>query len=414
MLPPLRDLTLPEPGSHTARDVLSLALRRLLRDLRGLTSLPVRDPVFRDLEQLVRALNEVQKRSPGALASALRRVDVATPLRCARNPQACPIALDDLAALIVSTFAAELARLSALPGELVQRWLPRRITCSGGRFTIDVPPWARTIAYENGAITLRGELGEERIALPSSPTEGTPTAPHVRATYHEITKAGAGLLLALEDDNPLAMVEAHPDKQGNPIDLGGRPASAWIASIRDALDRVERHLPALRAEMELYLQQIVPVGFDAEKHLSASYREAIGTVYLTLHPSAMTMTEALIHEFQHNKLNALFEHDDVLENAFSPLYKSPVRPDPRPLHGVLLAIHAFFPVARLYERMIEADDPEARSDAFRARYRAIARINREGADVVLANAEPTPVGKPLFDELARWDHHYRPIADQPA
>lgn len=404
MLPTLRDLTLPEPGSHTARDVLSLALRRLLRDLRGLTSLAVRDPVFRDLEQLVRALNEVQKRSPGALASALRRPDVATPLRCLRSPDASPLALDDLAALLVSTFALELARTSALPGEIVQRWLPRRITSIGGRFTIDVPSWARTITYASGSIVLRGELGEERIELPSA---GAAAGPHVRATYHEIQR---GLLLSLEDDNPLAMIEAHPDKSGNPIDLGGRPASAWVASIGDALDRVERHLPELRAEMELYLQQIVPVGWYDEKHLSASYREAIGTVYLSLHPSAMTMTEALIHEFQHNKLNALFEIDDVLENAFSPLYKSPVRPDPRPLHGVLLAIHAFFPVARLYERMIAQDDPEARSEAFRARFRAIARINREGAEVVLGNGRPTAIGRGVLEELGRWDEHYREAA----
>src|SRR6185503_4671918 len=117
--------------------------------------------------------------------------------------------------------------------------------------------------------------------------------------------------------------------------------------------------------------------------LSASYQEAIGTIYMTLHPSLMTMAEAVIHEFSHNKINALFELDDVLENAWAPLYTSPVRPDPRPLHGVLLAVHAFLPVARLYERMIEQGDPLAESSAFRGRYAAIRRINREGAELVL-------------------------------
>src|SRR6185503_20664745 len=97
--------------------------------------------------------------------------------------------------------------------------------------------------------------------------------------------------------------------------------------------------------------------------LSASYQEAIGTIYMTLHPSLMTMTEALIHEFSHNKINALFEIDDVLENAWSPLYASPVRPDPRPLHGVLLAVHAFLPVARLYEALIQAREPAAQHAA---------------------------------------------------
>src|SRR5258708_27261484 len=113
------------------------------------------------------------------------------------------------------------------------------------------------------------------------------------------------------------------------------------------------------------------ISWDGVKHLSASYQEILGTIYLTLHPSQMTLTEALIHEFSHNKINALFEVDDVLENAWSPLYTSPVRPDPRPLHGVLLAVHAFLPVARLYEKMTEADHPLARRGEFAQRFARI-------------------------------------------
>src|SRR5678816_2110374 len=95
---------------------------------------------------------------------------------------------------------------------------------------------------------------------------------------------------------------------------------------------------------------------------------------------------AVIHEFSHNKINALFEIDDVLENAWSPLYASPVRPDPRPLHGVLLAVHAFLPIARLYELMIEAGDPQAASAAFIERFERVREVNREGASVLLEHA----------------------------
>jgi HEXXH motif-containing protein len=204
------------------------------------------------------------------------------------------------------------------------------------------------------------------------------------------------------------MEEAHPDKSGNTVDLGGRDAGAWILALRDALAPIERYLPELRREMDLYLHQIVPVGFDPVRHLSASYQEAIGTIYLSLHPSAMTLAEALIHELSHSKLNALFELDDVLENASSPLYPSPVRPDPRPLHGVLLAVHAFLPVARLYERMIEADDPLARRSSFRERFDRICAMNREGADVVLRHGRPTRIGEGLMEEISRWMDHYGP------
>jgi HEXXH motif-containing protein len=159
--------------------------------------------------------------------------------------------------------------------------------------------------------------------------------------------------------------------------------------------------------MELYLCQIIPVGVDREKHLSASYREAIGTIYLTLHPDLMTMTEALIHEFQHNKLNALFEVDKVLDNAFSPLYPSPIRPDPRPLAGVLLAVHAFLPVAHLYERMIAERHPETSHPGFRERFAQVISINHEGVDV-LRHGQPSPVGAGLLDEIRHLDAHYGP------
>ena len=46
----------------------------------------------------------------------------------------------------------------------------------------------------------------------------------------------------------------------------------------------------------------VPLG-DLQKHLSASYREAIGTIYVTLHPNVMTMAEALVHDFGHARVN---------------------------------------------------------------------------------------------------------------
>jgi HEXXH motif-containing protein len=218
------------------------------------------------------------------------------------------------------------------------------------------------------------------------------------------------IVLALADNNPLAMYEAHPDKEGNAIDLGGRSPEEWTRALKDALEIITAHMPDLRREMRLYVSQIVPVGYDAEKHLSASYREAIGTIYMTLHPSTMTMTEALIHEFSHNKINALFEIDDVLENAFFPLYKSPVRPDPRPLHGVLLAVHAFLPVARLYERMIEERHPLAASASFAERYRQIIALNHEGASVVLENAKPTRAGRAVLDEIARWDAHFATVS----
>lgn len=309
---PPEDLTVPEPGSTTARDVLSLAIGCAMREAR----IAIREhPVLGRLE-------------PGALASLVRRARVGVLVRAMRAGGS-----EALRAELIATMLAELA-------------------AEGSR--------------------------EDAV-----PVEGS-------------------VVLALHDNNPLATYEAHPDKPGNAVDLGGHPASEWVASLREALQIVGAHLPDLRSEMDLYVQQVVPVGFYADKHLSASYREAIGTLYLSLHPNALTMVEALVHEFQHNKLNALLESDGILENGQEPLYRSPVRPDPRPLHGVLLAVHAFVPVALLYQRMLAAGDARAAD----RRLREVVRINREGTDVLRAHARPTPVGRALLDELFRWDRHF--------
>lgn len=382
-----RDLTIPEEGSATARRVLSLALGRLLADLQRLS---------RGDGEHARLIQALMKTARGPLASALRTPTIGTLLRCVRPGGALSGAARETAQReLFGVLALEMARSGSLPWPVRLQKPPPRLVSLQGRFVLDIPPDCSEVALENGRARIeRAGAAAEVVVLER--VEGS-------GPFYRIDR---GITLAVVDTNPLAMVEAHPDKEGNAIDLGGRPAEEWIETLWKALSLIERYLPDLRAEIDLFIHQVVPVGWYAERHLSASYQEAIGTIYMSLHPSLMTMTEAVIHEFSHNKLNAFFELDGVLENAWSPLYSSPVRPDPRPLHGVLLAVHAFLPVARLYERMIAAGDPEAQSEAFRARFAAVRRVNREGASVVLAHGKPTAAGAGLLDEIRRWDAYY--------
>jgi hypothetical protein len=360
-LPVPRDLTVPEPGSTTARDVLSRAIGRLLRELRPLLRAHAASAP-EDVVAVDRVLATLMRDDVAPLASVLRRPHVGALVRTLRvTPPGQGAAL---LTELLATLVFDLEHLGALQQPVVLRRRPPRVVSLLARTVVPAPD---------------------------------------PAPFHAVD---GDTVMALADNNPLAMEEAHPDKQGNAIDLGGRPVDVWLDALRDALARVDRHLPDLRREMALYVQALVPVGYDPERHLSASFREAIGTVYLSLHPNAMTMTEALIHEFQHNKLNALLELDDVLQNPRTELHASPVRPDPRPLHGVLLAVHAFVPVARLYERMLEAHDPLAGAPTFEERFHDVVRINREGLDVLRAHGRWTPVGRGLFEELLRWDAHY--------
>jgi HEXXH motif-containing protein len=401
-----RDLTLPAPGSTTAREVLSRSLARLLNDLQGAPH-QAPPPCREEAAVLLRLgrASASSKKVLGAMLSAVRRPTLGGLIRSLRG-EALPDRPKVYRAM-TAQLVFELALAGVLPEPVRLRRAPPRLLSIPARLALVIAPGATGIVFENGSVVVEREGAVARIDL-AAPASAPGVV--VGRPYHEIS---GDIVLALADNNPLALVEAHPDKSGNAVDLGGRDVSEWAAALTGALDPIARHLPEIRAEMDLFVSQIVPVGWDPVRHLSASYQEIIGTLYLSLHPSRMTLSEALIHEFSHNKLNALFEVDDVLENAWSPLYTSPVRPDPRPLHGVLLAVHAFLPVARLYERMIAARDPEAQNEAFVARFAAVREINRAGAELVLAKGRPTVVGQGLFEEIRRWHTHYSRFDEAP-
>lgn len=417
-VPTIDDLTIPSPDSTTARTVFIVALDLLRQEAATLGRVMALSPaMLEDVRQFHLLRAELATTQRGAMESLLARAHIGTLLRCLRNQRSERL-MGELLALVYF----ELARVGVLEKPIRQQRPPKRIVSIRGRLAITMPETLKSITYEPNKLTIALSTKTVPIdldALTRKPSGWSETLDGIRIdkpyyNIHDVPEAANDLVLAMVDNNPLSMFEAHPDKQGNAIDLGGKSAEEWTRVLRDGLHLIGEFLPDLRGEMDLFVQQIVPVGYDEHKHLSASYQEAIGTIYMSLHPSLMTMTEALIHEFSHNKINALFELDEVLENAFSPLYTSPVRPDPRPLHGVLLAVHAFLPVARLYEKMIKAKHPLADNPAFLGRYEKIKQINAEGAAVVLQNGRPTAIGKPLMDEIRRWDEYYRAAKSSPA
>ncbi|HYC59182.1 MAG TPA: HEXXH motif-containing putative peptide modification protein [Thermoanaerobaculia bacterium] len=205
--------------------------------------------------------------------------------------------------------------------------------------------------------------------------------------------------LALHDTNPLAAIEAHPDKSGNALSFGGRAIEEWEHSIREALALIAQSLPAWLNEFRRVMRRLVPVGYDAERHVSASYREAPGIAYLSLHPDPLTMAEAIVHESQHTKLNVATWLDPVLRNGQTCWTQSPVRPDLRPLLGVLLALHAFVPVSVMHRVLAESGHPIARERRFDERRREVLATNEKSLAIVRQHADPTPLGERIISAL---------------
>ncbi len=416
-LEPLKDLTIPDDRSTTARRVLGTYLKLCVGDL---LQLPVGRfssrtfDAFADVRQIVEST--LRDDGAGLVFSVVRRPTVSTLIRCLHTEllgDGHPRKLDAWLGELTALLSFELARARALPPDGVRlAEAPERLLSIGAGLALGFSAGWR-VGFKPGRVVLQQGGSTVECDIDALEHGGiVPDCITVRRPYYPIVD---GLLLACADNNPLSDYEVHPEKSGNQVDLGGRSPEEWTQSIAGAFELVDSHLPDLAGEIRLVMQTLVPVGSDDKTHLSASYAEAVGTAYLTLHPDPMTMTEAVVHEFSHNKINALQTLSPLLLNAFEPLFSSPIRPDARPLHGILLAVHAFVPVARLYEKMLDAEHPMSRRDGFSKRYREIVRGNHEGIMTLSTNAETTPEGRSLLDELEGWDEHFcRAVQQLPA
>ncbi len=209
--------------------------------------------------------------------------------------------------------------------------------------------------------------------------------------------------LALYDALPIHDEGAHPEMAGHSVTLGDRSASEWTDALAKALAEIGQWLPEIRAEMAVLMQQWLPIGYLPEKHHSLSIQAAVGSSYLTLHPMPRMLCEAMIHEFQHNKLHMLMNLDPILVGPRDASYRSPVRPDPRPLMGVLLAVHAFIPVVAFFHRRRQHGDPEMSHPYLKEHVRTLVNNNRAGMDVLREHGKFTTSGKAFLSVLDRLE-----------
>lgn len=397
-------LVIPRPGERPLARAFSCYLSLCFEAFVGLgVHLPA--AMRATHRRVVDIVHRVRRERPRAVSACLASPTVGTALHCLHLRTALPAfreRIDAAAVLAVPHLLLELSIREAIPvGDAID-WphgAPSLASPSLG-LLLQPPPGTNRLRFANNCLWAcsneepRGKLRFEQGRVVNN--QGFVTA----TRYHPV---GGITRLATIDHNPIAEFETHPHKSGNHVDLGGHTEVEWIAALESALSLVEEYCPEIFEEMKLLLHEVIPVGYDPERHLSASYREAIGTVYLTLHPDVMTLAEALVHEFQHNKLNLASYAVDFLENPFDAGHPSPVRPDPRPLWGILLAVHAFLPVAVLYRRMRAAGHPLSLRPEFERRLAQIDRNNHDGMEVLRTHARWTAPGLALWQSLEALD-----------
>lgn len=400
-------LSLPEAGDRSFDVTLAKVRRIAIEHLLTRSAAGLSPQLARALPPVQWALARLSKSAPERVVAAFGSPDVLAPI-LALASGAHPA--DDCLSRAVP---ALLARLGTLPERVLWELpLPALVDASRERVLRCTPPARALRLGPEGAFL---DLGGASLRVDADPDAAAlPPAVRVERPFTRLHAALPALRLATFDSNPLAMLEAHPEKGGNALDLGGHHLEEWVESLHAALELVRVGLPAWWAELPRALERLVPVGWHAERHLSASYREAPLVAYLTLHPDALTLAEAVVHETQHTKLNLLSWLEPVLENAYTEWTASPVRPDLRPVMGVLLAVHAFVPVAALHYGLAESGHAAAQTARFAHRRREVLAGNARGLAILREKARPTVMGARLLAELERLHEALVAASPEPA
>jgi hypothetical protein len=98
-------------------------------------------------------------------------------------------------------------------------------------------------------------------------------------------------------------------------------------------------------------------GSDGASFASGSLAELPGVVYADLAAGERYILEGLVHESAHRHLYLAEADRPLIDPAHVERYSSPLRPEPRPLRGILLAYHALAYMCAFYAEWKAADLP---------------------------------------------------------
>lgn len=154
--------------------------------------------------------------------------------------------------------------------------------------------------------------------------------------------------IALTTDfyNPDIDKHAHPNhiRDNIWVTFGIKAPEDWRALFAKSFEIVAKVSPGFMVEINQMIRKIVPFDVSNGVHNSWSYTDVVGHLLMS-YPTGMNygeyaLLEAILHEYNHNKLNLIMQTETLVLNDRRELYYSPYRPDARHIHGIYLWLHA--------------------------------------------------------------------------
>jgi HEXXH motif-containing protein len=162
------------------------------------------------------------------------------------------------------------------------------------------------------------------------------------ARDHRVSAGGWTLAVTIEDLDPHREFTAPTA----PAPLDSVEREEWAKLLDEAWHLLTRWHRGCAEELAAGLRALIPLGAGTEVFASSS-ANAFGAIAMSAKATATQLAEALVHEVQHSKLNALMDLVDLTNTETGWVY-APWRDDPRGLIGMLHGIYAFVSVVEFW------------------------------------------------------------------
>jgi HEXXH motif-containing protein len=276
---------------------------------------------------------------------------------------------------------------------------------AGVRFALDVPsPGGRLFLPAVGlahdlhceTATVRGDGSGFTVGCPHPRVAGAP-GPHWRPRRSIMVDDGSSWSIGLDDQDPdRDCLDRHPAPS-----LAPGPAEALRGVLRGGWQLMSAEHPRYARIARALLRSVVPLA-DRDDPASSSSRLAVGCVALTPAVPPATASLLIMHETQHNVLDAMLDLIDLVDRESRELHHAPWRLDPRPVRSLLQGAYAHAAVTDYW--WIRWQRSRLAADGFEfARWR---EATTAATATLRRSAELTPAGRRFVDGMwqatAEW------------
>jgi HEXXH motif-containing protein len=348
------------------------------------------EPVF--YEWYFRGVQLIKRGALTALADHVHTLPAIAVLALAR---AGALGGDDAEPLMI--------RVSEGPG---LRLAERTVQCADGDLTAG--PATVTASGDTLLVRQDGRVVAE-IDWAAVAASGTLAVPGSRITFWQDSPALDRTVLAYQRDLARIHLDTTPFRVLSPAEVRSTEAGDHVASFAGGLDLIRRCWPELHREVSCLTDHFTLI--EGTPFIGGSAISCLGVSFFKLRPawSDVCYADHIVHEAAHQRLHVEFEVEPALENGAFVISASPIRRDPRPLHGVL---HATFVFLRLSSFLLRVLEVEPTLEAERRLHRHALGLYA-GLEQLERHGRWTPRGGQLFSEMHTAADHVRQHVPSP-